>query len=79
VAFLEIGPWGTGVGDHSPTEKNGSVGFDCMEYNGDLYRYYIRKYWDEAVRKFDDCGTQIVDFFTKYNPEVITYSHIDHK
>ena len=44
-----------------------------MAYNGDLFRYYIRNYWDEVGTKFDDCGTKFVEISTNYNPEVIKY------
>jgi len=44
-----------------------------MEYNGDLFRHYIRSYWDEVGTQFDDRGAKFVNFFTKYSPEVIKY------
>jgi len=44
-----------------------------MEYNGDLFRHYIRSYWYGVGTKVDDCGTESVEISTKYNPDVIKY------
>jgi len=44
-----------------------------MEYNGDLFRHYIRNYWDEVGTWFVDCGAKLVEISTKYIPEVIKY------
>jgi len=44
-----------------------------MEYDGDLVRHSIRKYWDEVGTKFDDCATKVDEIGTNYNPEVIKY------
>jgi len=32
-----------------------------MEYNGNLFRHYIRNYWYEVGTKFDDRGTKFVE------------------
>jgi len=47
--------------------------YSYMEYNGDLFRHYIRNYRYEVGMKFDDCATKFVETLKKYNPEIIKY------
>ena len=35
-----------------------------MEYDGDLFRHYIRNSWYEVGTKFDDCGMKFDELGT---------------